>query len=867
MTSTPSTPAHVVDRPGLRSKLDGSLSHPLTLVVAPAGGGKSVLLAQWIAGHPELDFVCLEITAADDDPVRFSRRLLGGLSAINPDFADLAPLISVHGGGIGDALLDALGAQMVELPDLVIVLDDLHHLSNSTLIGDLGRLVELLPPNVHLVLSSRVDLPLAWSRHRLRQDITEIRQSDLALDTADAELLIERITGRSLGSDCVAALVGRTEGWAAGLQLAGMTIRVHQDPDDFVAQFSGTDRLIADYLTEEVLGAQSDDRRHLLLQLSVLDTISAGLIGHITGEPNAQLVLEELERESMFLLPLDTRREWFRFHHLFRDLLRFRLRVEDPGLEPLLLRQAASWHLERDDVTSAVECLLSAHDWDGVLDVVMGRGSEVFERGEMATVIRWIEGVPESVRKHRHDVSLLLAMLLGTEGLAARAENVLWGVTADPGASDGERACAQVLRAGLVQWRTTPQFCIDSAGRALDMLKDLGDDPVPVVMNLTDPSSLETIATISGGRAHFLVGDFQESRRWLQRGLATAGASYSVWRVSGLGSLALLEAWCGRVELAESLADEALAIARAVGMLAHPSSADAYLAVTLAALERGEPRRAALSLHEGSLRANANRRAQLSWIAHLELALLQAADGQTDEAMGTIRAARTELGAPPPPIVAQRLQSLRCRMLRLEGSYGEAWRTLGESDSADEVWYFERIAVALSRGEADVARKTLDSAPASAGPNEPLSEVRRLILEGWISDAEGSAHDAEIHLSAALDVAHRHGLVEVFAQAGPLLVRLVARVEGARPEMREAVLRRARAAHSPLPGNELVDPMTDRELEILSYLPSRFTNAEMAERCYVSVNTIKTHMAHIYRKLDVTNRNRAIIRAQELGLL
>ena len=347
--------------------MDAVVDHSIALIVAPAGAGKSVLLAQWAATHPELRFVWLEIVSSDDDPVRFRRRLLNGLAEIDPGFVDVSPLTSMHGEGLGDAFLDDLAVQMTELPEVIIVLEDLHHLSNAALVSDLARLSELLPRNVHLVLSSRADLPIAWSRQRMRLDITEIRQVDLAFDDTDSAELLQRITGQSFSADSVTALVNRTEGWAAGLQLAGMNLRLHEDPDNFVTQFSGTDRLIADYLSEEVLRAQPHDRRQLLLQMSVPDEMSADLIGYLTGTPNAQGILEELERDSMFLVPLDSSREWYRFHHLFRDLLRFRLRAEHPELESRLLHKAAEWHLQRGNADVAVECLMSARDWDAAL--------------------------------------------------------------------------------------------------------------------------------------------------------------------------------------------------------------------------------------------------------------------------------------------------------------------------------------------------------------------------------------------------------------------------------------------------------------------------------------------------------------------
>ncbi len=288
MVTAVSAPTHEVDRPALRRQLDKALANPLTLIVAPAGSGKTVLLGQWAATHPEVAFVRVEVGADDNDPVRFSQRLLREFSTVNPDFADLTSLVSLNGGGLGSPLLEALESQLAELPDVVVVLDDLHHLSNSALLADLGDMVDRLPPNVHLVLSSRADLPIAWSRHRLTTDLIEIRQSDLALDDLESAILLEQITGRSVGPDGVATLVARTEGWAAGLQLAGMTLRLYEDSDEFITQFSGDDRLIADYLTEEVLQAQPDHRRQFLLQISVLDRMCAELVGHLTGEPNAQ---------------------------------------------------------------------------------------------------------------------------------------------------------------------------------------------------------------------------------------------------------------------------------------------------------------------------------------------------------------------------------------------------------------------------------------------------------------------------------------------------------------------------------------------------------------------------------------------------
>ena len=664
MAMTPVVPSYAVDRPLLRRRLDQGLTRPLTLVVAPAGSGKSVLLSQWAATRPDLAFVWLQLEPADDDASRFAQRLLRGLAVINPAFAELAAVAAMSSRGLGGPLIEQVEPLAIELPDIVLVLDDLHHLSNPELVADLARFLETMAPQVHLVLSTRIDPPLAWNHYRRHRNLTEIRQSDLAFGHADSTELLERITGRPIGADGVTALLGRTEGWAAGLQLAGVTLRTHADTEDFIVRFAGDDRLVADYLSEEVLNAQPERRRAVLLRSAVLDQMSAPLVEHVTGVPGAQLMLEELERESMFLVPLDTHREWFRFHHLFRDLLHFRLRAEDPTAEADLLRRAAAWYLDRGDVVPAVEYLLRAEEWEQAVEVIFSRGSEIFEQGEMTTVIRWIRQLPESLPTTRWDITLLLGALLVAEGQAVAAEDILRKVTTAADVPYGTQVCAQSLLAALAQWRSRPETSITAATRAVQMLQNLDGAPVPRLLGLTDPESLETLATVSGGRAHFLAGHLGPAREWIERALTTAGAGYSIWRISALGSLALLDAWCGSIADAEMLAAEALGVARDVGVLAHPAVADAYLAMAFAALERGEPARAAASLHEGRLRAESNRRTQLLWVGRFRVGRAAGRrrtsgpgdrdDGRRDErhrfaaAAGGRRAAAAAPLSPPP---------------------------------------------------------------------------------------------------------------------------------------------------------------------------------------------------------------------------
>ncbi|MCU1476446.1 MAG: hypothetical protein JWQ64_1139 [Subtercola sp.] len=858
--------AGMVDRPALRRRLDRAFQLPVTLMVAQAGAGKSVLLAQWMAGHPEKRFVRVDVRRTDDDVIRFGRRLLEGLAEIDPAFDDLSPLLSLRGGGLGIALLEALTIQFADLGEVVIVLDDLSRVSNPSLLTDLEALAEMMPSNIHLVLATRVDPPPLWGRQRLRRNTLELRQSDLAFTEPEAAQLLQEVAGRPIEAESVGVLFAKTEGWAAGLQMAGLRLRFKPASDDFIAEFGGSDRMIADYLSGEVLLSLPDDRREILLRMSALDSMSAELVDAVTGTAGSQLVFEMLERSSLFLIPLDARRHWFRFHHLFRDLLRYRLRAEDPEVEQNVLLAAADWHLGHNDAATAVEYLLRAQQWNRVLDLVFDLGVEVFERGEMATVIRWITAVPDEVREHRVDVSLLLAVLFLTEGRPAAAEDLLSRIKADPRASVSQCVSAEVYLAALAQWRPRPQASIDHANRAVAWLENNRAEAMPDVLRRGDHGSLLTIALVSGGRAHFLAGDLSEARRWLERGLGSEGAAYSVWRVSALGSLALVEAWCGRTRRAEELSAEALAIALEVGLLAHPSVADAYFAAALVAIERGEPGGAALTHYEGMIRAHSNRRSQLVWIGELELALMQLGGGDAERAESMLVAAGHTLASPPSPIVADRIRVIRSRMLRAAGSFDQAVRLNGDEKPDSPALVFELTAAELSAGRVDRARRLVEQL-AEPAKDEILRDVERRILLAWLADAEGNTAASRRILADALEFARPEWLVDVFVRAGTVVAAQIAALSATPTEFEAAILERSRIVRSAPGVQPLAEPLTSRELEILSFLPSRFTNAELAERCFVSVSTIKTHMAHIYRKLDAANRNSAIEQARRLGLL
>lgn len=860
-------PKFSVDRPAVQRRLDDGVRGPLTLVVAPAGSGKTFSLNQWVGSHPATQVVWLAVEPGDDEPVRFAQHLWEVLPGEKPDIEEWIGRVGSPGHGLGSSFLEELASQIGTLGDVVFIIDDLDNLSNVSLLQDLGQLAKLVHPNVHLILSTRIDLPVPWSRYRLNAGLVEIRQRDLAFDEVEAAALVEHVSGRSLTSDSIAALVKRTEGWAAGLQLAAVTLQTSEDPDEFIAELSGDDRLIAEYLSEEVLQRQTEDVRSFLLSVSVVEEICAELAEELTGDSRAQLILEQLEQDSVFLMPLDNRRHWFRFHHLFRELLRFRLRSEGATAEPDLLRRAASWHLDRGEIRTAIEYFLRARAWNSALSAIVSLGTETFEKGEMAAVIGWINQIPVPVLRARHDIELLLALLQLAEGQAVQAEDSLRRIATDPMASPGEQACARASLPGLAEWRHRPEVSISMAEDALGILGQIAPADVPQIMGLTDHRSLEIVALFSGGQAHFLCGHFEAAEQWLLRSLAAKGASYSTWRISGLGSLALTHAWCGNLEDAETEAAEALALASEAGRLSHPASAEAYLARSLVFIERGEPHRGALALHEGMHRATQNRRTHLQWIGRFGMALLQEAGGQGDEAKIGLMAAESDIGAPAPPIVGERMLAFQARQLCRDGRPDLALRLCTRSVGDLPSLAMEGATAALLQDDPPLAEKLLNMTSPPNGATQPLQLVRWSTVSALLAQRVGLEAQARLHMSASMELAERHSLIEVFVRGGPHVLQLVSTLIDRRSTLRDAILRRAREANSAPRDSTLVEPLTQRELEILSYLPSRLTNAELASRCYVSVNTVKTHVARIYRKLGVANRDEAVARAEDLGLV
>jgi LuxR family transcriptional regulator, maltose regulon positive regulatory protein len=585
----PAPRAGLLPRAGLQSLLQASLQAKLCLVAAPAGSGKTTLLAQWraVAGGGRVAWVSLE--ESDNDPTRFWSYLMAALGTVEP--------------GVGTLALEALGGPSVELErvvvpslvndlatveaPLVLVLDDYHLITDATCHQTLGWFLDHLPAAVHVVLSTRLDPPLPLARMRARGELAELRVGELQFTGEEAAELLNGSMGLGLAGEEVARLAERTEGWAAGLVLAGLSLRGRPDSSGFVAAFSGGDRHVADYLAAEVLERQPEELKGFLLRTSVLERLSGPLCDAVLQTQGSAALLGELEASNLFVVPLDDRRQWYRYHQLFADLLRLQLGAREPGLVPVLHRRAAAWHQANGNVDEAIGHASAAGDLAEAGTLVARHWAAHWLGGQRATVTRWLQGLPEEAITADPPVALIAAWSRGFLG-ASKQDTERWLAAAeDPSYGglppDGMRS--QAFGAALA--RATLIF--DDVGRAAAgarrALELAGDQPAESAW-----------AGSALGQALYLSGRSAEARPQLEELVSQVPATVQPYAVvTALAVLSLIAADQGD-PAAASLARRAVATAHAEGVSFEPLSGTVYLALGRALARQGKLAEAELQL-------------------------------------------------------------------------------------------------------------------------------------------------------------------------------------------------------------------------------------------------------------------------------
>jgi LuxR family maltose regulon positive regulatory protein len=848
----PRARAGAVPRARLSQLLDAGLAARLTLVCAPAGFGKTTAVAQWLGERPGVAWVSLD---EHDDESSLWAYLCAALHRATGLTSAALPLLPSDGG------LRLLLSELEALPDkeVVVVLDDYHAVAGNQVHEGIAFLLEHLPEHVHVLLATRVDPPLPLSRLRVRGELVEVRAADLRFTADEARSYLTDVMGLVLAPDAVRALADRTEGWAAALQLAGLSLQGRGDSADAVATFAGDDRFVVDYLVDEVLARQPEEVRDFLLQTSVLTRLTGPLCDAVTGRSTGAAQLVALERANLFVVPLDDRRQWYRYHHLFRDMLLTHL--TDPA--PLHLR-ASTWLEDSGDLPASVEHALAAKDEERAADLMERVFAEMARDRREPEFARWVAAVPEQVLGRRPVLAVwmvgALALVSRFDTVEARLDEVERRVQAVDGRwpdvpseglvvrdLDGYRtmpATVQMYRSALALSRGDLPTTVARARRALELSPE-GDHQVRA-----SSRALE-------GLAAWATGDLAAAEAAYTAATVDLRAAGYLADVLGLATtLADLRRAQGRLAEAEQAFRNALAMTCDAPGAPLRGTADMHVGLADLLLDRGDragagdelARAEALGEHKG-LPKNPYRlrllRARLADDHDAALALVDEAE----------RLYNRDYSPHVMPVPAVRAR-LHLRFGHVHAA--QAWardRSLTADDELSYVQEYEHVTLArilLACGENVAAGgllQRLADAADTGGRYGTLVEI--LVL---LALARGDS------LERAVRLAEGEGMVSVFTDEGEQVQRLLRRLPTS------PFVARLLRVERPVPRG-LVEPLSEREMDVLRLLGSDLDGPDIARSLHVSLNTMRTHTRSIFRKLDVTSRRAAVTRATELALL
>ncbi|HET6533378.1 MAG TPA: LuxR C-terminal-related transcriptional regulator [Actinoplanes sp.] len=864
----PAQRAQLVARPRLTGRLDATLApgHRLTLVSAPAGFGKTTLLAGWLAHlarhRTDVTVAWLSLDDGDNDPARLLTHLVAALQgaglAIGTAAVEALPDASM-GAALTTLVNDVTSAGRRE-PDRrwVLVLDDYHTVAAPEVHDVVAFLLDHLPDHLRLLLATRADPPLPLARLRSRGQLAELRAADLRFTAAEAQDFLNQVMGLDLRAADVQALDERTEGWIAGLQLAALSLRGIPERggvDGFIAAFTGSNRFVIDYLADEVLARQPARVREFLLRTAILDRLTGPLCDAVTGGGDGVPELADLERGNLFVVPLDDHRTWYRYHHLFADVLHARLLAEQPGLVPTLHQRASDWYAEHDLVADAVRHAVAAGDFDRAASLMEGALPELRRTRQDAQLLAWMRMLPEPVLRRRPVLSIVAAwsrlMSGDLDAVGARLDDAERALRAGDPASWADTddlrtapATIHVYRASLAQARGDVAGTVRHARRALDLAR---------------PGDHFVRGAGSGflGLAAWAAGDVRSA-------LSTFGAAVRSLHAAGNlvdeldSTIVLADMWvaAGRPGNARRLYEQALRAATGTGPPYPRATADLH--VGLAELDRELDDLAAAEAHletarvlaeSGSITENRHR-----WF--VAMAQVSAARGDHDTATDLLGTAETmyRRGFYPDlrPIAAMRA---RFRIAAGDLSSAADWareRDLdGNPDYRYEYEHLTLVRLRLAQHGADCTPvldllDRLEAAAAEAGRDGSVREIR--VLQALAHHARGDLPQARAVLDRSFTEAPEpDGCVRLYLDEGAPMLALLHHLPG----------RAVRGA----------EPLSPREREVLRLLDSELTGPEIARRLYVSLNTLRTHTKRIFTKLGVTTRAAAVRRARERGLL
>ena len=870
--TVPDVPSWAIQRPRITRLITrGTRWCPLTVVTGPPGAGKTMAATLWAAARPGA-VAWLSLDEYDNRPSGFWSYVVAALRRAGVAVPDTRP--APTRGRQHVFLLRLASVLAAQDPPVTLVLDDFHLLTEPLVLDGLNFVLRNAGAGLRLVACSRIDPLLPLHRYRLAGQLAEIRASDLAFNVAEAGLLMTQ-HGGTLSAAALECLTRRTEGWAAGIRLAAMSVGSDPDPDQFVKELITDDSPLTGYLVEEVLNTQPPEVRDVLLDTSILEQVSAELARELAGDEHAAGILPALAAANAFVQP--TGRGWYRYHTLFAEVLRLKLRRESPGRIVLLHRRAARWYERNGLLTDAVRHAAQADDWPLAADLVIDGLAigEIIEPSDGLSLAGEFTSLPHGqvwATAGPYLVSAAAALAADRPGSCAAALDLAEGILGrlPVGQAAAGRLSAAVIR--LAASLRTGDF--DAAAAAAGTAEAL-------VSTVSDGNPGRNTAILARvlccrGVVELWSGNLDEAARILDSGVASAAASGAEAERAGcLGHLALIAAWRGQLQRAAKLAARATAATaadapRPAGW--HPSPA-ALVALAWVHLEHGELRETHSLLKQADAALGECPDKLIGSVACLVAARCGLAEGRADMAAQFV--ARAQAGWAVPDWLGQQLSLAESRAHAVAGDIGPALAAAERAGPGDST----EAAVVLAHAwlaAKDVENARLALAPALAVRNPAPDRVR---LQAWLADARlgyetGDLSQAQRALASALRLAGRDQLrlplLMERGWIGPVLQHDPAVAHAHRDLLAPAPSADQRLTAATVPGQAVtlvVEPLTQREREVLRNVSAMLNTTEIASQMYISVNTVKSHLKSSYRKLAATHRGEAVRRAQQLGLI
>jgi LuxR family transcriptional regulator, maltose regulon positive regulatory protein len=917
----PSLRPQLVQRPRLLDRVQTGLLSKLTLISAPAGYGKTTLLSAWRATPTgsAMPLAWVSLDAQDNDPTRFWTYVIAALETVYPAMGSAigallrAPQLPSM-DAIVTSLINAISAMTM---DAALILDDYHLITTPAIHATITFLLDHLPAHLHLILLTRADPPLPLTRLRTRGELTELRAADLRFTTDEATAFLTVMMGLPLTSGEVVALEARTEGWVAGLQLAALAMRDRTDRAGFVAAFSGSNRFVVDYLLEEVLIRLPTHLQTFVLQTSILDQLCGPLCDTVLGieswelevgsqprsrpqpsTPNpqaaySQLILEQLERANLFLVPLDDARHWYRYHHLFAEVLRARLHSGATASEVATLHQRASaWYEQAGLIGEAVRYAFLLHDSERAADLIERHAMAlILASSDVLQVQAWVEQVPRTLILARPRLALIVGFTLALRGQLAAVEQLLAEAAPTLSAPDlppnivGELA---LLRSTIARFRRDAAGTLAFAQQALAQIA-------------LDNHGFRAAAAINVGVASIWCGEIAAAKAALAEAAALGELSGSQWITLGaLEELASLQARAGELRQVLRTSEQAAQLSARLGGRLIPAAGMGQIGSAEVLYEWNDLTGATQAATEGIDLLRGTVESRLLVRGYIVLAQVHRAQADHDAALDCLD--RCEAWFAQTPIAAPgalaALAAYRARLWVRHGDLTAAARWAHECAFADdgELGYVQqltlvRLRLAQSRtdsagqflGEASTMLAQLLLAVEARGWTRYLIET--LVLQALVCQAQADQTGGLIALERALTLAEPEGYIRIFVDEGASMVApltQIARGESSvaryaatllqafpRTEGRGLRTESPESIHSVLSpqSSALLEPLSHRELEVLRLIGDGHSNQAIADRLVVAVSTVKRHINNIYGKLDVQSRTQALVRARDLDLL